>query len=115
VGEDTKVNSLSLNGLVAMPVKGASPVTTFDAAQYTGSIAWKEGNAEHTGAFAAGTVYKAVLTLTVKPGYTFDGLAAGAFSHTGATSVTFDAASGTVTITFPETENVLVVSFNANG
>jgi hypothetical protein len=58
----------------------------------------------HSGAFAASTEYRAVLTLTAKSGFTFTGLAANSFSYTEATSVTNDANSGTVTITFPATD-----------
>jgi hypothetical protein len=48
-------------------------------------------------------VYRAVVTLTAKEGFTFTGLAADSFSYTGATSVTNAANSGTVTITFKAT------------
>jgi hypothetical protein len=50
-------------------------------------------------------VYKAVLTLTAKDGFTFTSLAADSFSYSGAT-LTNDAGNGTtitVTITFPAT------------
>jgi hypothetical protein len=49
-------------------------------------------------------VYKAVVTLAVKTGYTFDGVGANSFAYTGATEIRNAANSGTVTITFPETE-----------
>jgi hypothetical protein len=101
----TVVNALSLDGKVTAPVKGATPgATAINEAQYTGTIAWQtSGGAAHTGAFAASTVYKAVVTLAVKTGYTFDGVAAGSFSYTGATEISNAADSGTVTITFPAT------------
>jgi hypothetical protein len=104
-GGDTTVSVFSLDGLITAPVVGAAPDTTaIDEAQYTGSIAWQSsGGASHTGAFAATAVYKAVLTLTAKDGWTFDGVAANSFTYTGATAVVNDADSGTVTITFPET------------
>ena len=103
---DTPVTSFVLTGLVTAPVRGAQPVTTeIDADQYTGTVAWKtEGGTDHTGAFAAEAVYKAVVILTAKSGYTFDGVGADSFSYSGATSVTNDADNGTVTITFPATE-----------
>jgi hypothetical protein len=98
------VSAFSLDGKVTAPVKGAAPNTTgINEAQYTGSVAWQtSGGAAHTGAFAASTVYKAVLTLTAKPGYTFSGVVSGTFTCTGA-AVTNAANSGTVIITFPAT------------
>ncbi|GHV26816.1 hypothetical protein AGMMS4952_07500 [Spirochaetia bacterium] len=101
---DTTVNTPDLTALVTAPVKGAAPQSTFaEQAQYTGTIAWKtNADADHTGVFAAATVYKAVITLTAKTGFTFTGVAANSFTYTGAT-VTNAANSGTVTITFPAT------------
>jgi formylglycine-generating enzyme required for sulfatase activity len=65
-------------------------------------VAWKESDGTAlSGNFAAKTVYKAVVTLTAKSGYTFNGFA-GTFSHTGATTVSY--ADGLVTITFPATD-----------
>jgi hypothetical protein len=103
--ESEVVTELNLTGKVRAPVKDEAPVTTFTAtAQYTGAIAWKtaEDN-EVSGNFAAGTVYQAVVTLTAKEGYTFAGVAANAFTYSGATSVTNAKDSGTVTISFPAT------------
>jgi len=62
---NTVVDILSLDGKVTAPAKGAAPVTTVSAtAQYTGSVAWKNSDdTAFTGeSFAAGTVYKAVVT-----------------------------------------------------
>jgi hypothetical protein len=103
-GADTSVNILDLTGEVTAPVKDAAPTTTaINTTQYTGTIAWQTtAGAPVSGNFAAGTVYKAVVTLTVKTGFTFTGVAANAFTHSGAT-VTNAAGSGTVTITFPAT------------
>jgi hypothetical protein len=104
--KDTVVNAgLNLTSLVTAPAKDAAPITTFTAqTQYTGAIVWQtNAGAAVIGNFAAGTVYKAVLTLTAKSGYTFDGIGANAFTYTGATSVTNAANSGVVTITFPAT------------
>jgi hypothetical protein len=102
---DTKVTALALSTLVTAPVKNAAPVTTpINTTQYTGTIVWNtSADAVHTGNFAANTVYKAVVTLTAKTGFTFTGLAANAFTYTGATAVTSAANSGVVTITFPAT------------
>ncbi|GHV88181.1 hypothetical protein AGMMS50267_05410 [Spirochaetia bacterium] len=101
---DVVVSALNLTALVTAPAKDATPVTTaINETQYSGSIAWKtDADAPHTGAFAAGAVYKAEVTLTAKTGYTFTGVAANGFTHLGGT-VTNAANSGTVTITFPAT------------
>jgi hypothetical protein len=99
------VSAFDLSGLVMAPVKGATPNTTgIDQTQYTGTIVWQTADGSpHTGAFAASTVYKAVVTMTAKTGYTFTGVAANSFSYAGATSVTNAAGSGVVTISFPAT------------
>jgi formylglycine-generating enzyme required for sulfatase activity len=93
---------LDLTGKVTAPVKGAAPVTTaIDTEQYTGAVAWQENSGTAvTGNFAAATVYQAVITLTAKSGYTFDGFK-GTFSYPGATAVNY--ANGVVTVTFPAT------------
>jgi hypothetical protein len=108
------VSARDLTALVTAPVKGEAPaINGFYEAQfqYYGSVAWQTSTgAAHSGSFAAGTVYKAVVTLSAQDGYTFDGVPANSFSYTGATSVTNEANSGTVTITFPATEAPLVVS-----
>jgi hypothetical protein len=109
--EDTPVavSELDLAGLVTAPVKDQTPNTAaIDASQYTGTIVWQ--TAEGTpvsGNFAASTVYKALVTLSAKAGFTFSGVAANSFSYSGAESVTNAAGSGgtiSVTITFPGTE-----------
>ncbi|GAB6391976.1 MAG: hypothetical protein MdMp014T_1349 [Treponematales bacterium] len=100
------VSLLNLTGAVTAPVKDAVPDTTaIDTAQYTGTVAWQNaGGAVFTGnTFAASTVYKAVVTLTAKSGFTFAGVRPHSFTCTGATRVTNTAGSGTVTITFPAT------------
>ncbi|GHV06448.1 hypothetical protein FACS189485_14980 [Spirochaetia bacterium] len=99
------VTALALDTLVTAPVNGATPDTSpINQPQYTGTIAWTNSSGTaHTSAFAASTVYKAVVTLTAQPGYTLTGLTASSFTYSGATSVTFAAGSGTVTITFPAT------------
>jgi hypothetical protein len=105
VFEDTVVNLLSLTALVIAPVKDAAPVgTAINTAQYTGSVAWQTGSGKafSGGAFARVTVYRALVTLMVKDGYTFTGVAANSFTYSGA-AVTNEADSGTVTITFPAT------------
>jgi hypothetical protein len=98
------VTAKNLTSLVTAPGLGAAPDTTaIDEAQYTGTIDWKldDGATAVTGNFEAGIAYKAIVTLAPKTGYTFTGVAADSFIHTGATTVTNAADSGTVTVTFP--------------
>jgi hypothetical protein len=104
-GGDTVITTLSLDGKLTAPVKDATPdTTTIDETQYTGTIQWQTADGSpHSGPFAASTVYKALVTLTAKSGYTFTGVAANSFTYTGAASITNTANSGTVTITFPAT------------
>jgi hypothetical protein len=98
---NTPVSALDLTALFTGPVKGATPVTAIATLQYEGSIVWQsDGGTDVTENFAEGGVYKAVVTLTAKAGFTFDGVGANSFVYTGAT-VTNAADSGTVTITFP--------------
>jgi formylglycine-generating enzyme required for sulfatase activity len=103
---DTVVTALNLTGLVSAPVKGTAPnITTINQTQYTGTVSWQTGNGTSFNGivFSASTVYRAVVTLTARSGYTFSGVAANSFSHSGAVTVTNPANSGTVTITFPAT------------
>ena len=102
-GSDT-VTLLALDNFVRTPVRSNQPDTgPIDTAQYTGTIAWQTNSgAAHTGTFAASTVYRAVVTLTPKDGFTFTGVGENRFTYAGAT-VTNAANSGTVTITFPST------------
>jgi predicted small secreted protein len=120
-GADSSVTKLDLTSYVTAPVKDAAPVNAaIDTDQYSGTIAWKEdeGDRAVSGNFKANTVYKAVVTLTKKSGYTFSGVGENSFAYTGATSVTNPAGSTettlTVTITFPATDrvagNVLVIT-----
>jgi len=98
-------SALVLDTLVIAPVTGATPVTTpIAATQYTGTVAWQtEGGAAYSDPFVEGAVYRALVTLSAKPGYTFTGVAANSFTYTGATAVVNAADSGTVTITFAAT------------
>jgi hypothetical protein len=101
------VSDLDLTNLVTPPALWETPVTAFSANQYTGTIAWKEsdGTTAVTGIFLSNRVYKAVITLTAKTGYTFIGVAADSFSHDGAAALlTSGADDRVVTITFPPTD-----------
>jgi hypothetical protein len=107
---DAVVNALDLTSVVITPVKNAAPdAMPINETQYTGSIAWYtgDGSAFNGPTFAAVTVYKALVTLNAKPGYTFTGVLANSFTYTGATA-TNAANSGTVTITFPATVAAVV-------
>ena len=103
-GGQTVVTATNLSTVINIPVAGQSPQTELDQPQYiSDNIEWKAGDDPHTGPFANGVAYTAVVNLTAKPGYTFTGLAANSFTHSHADSVTNPAGSGIVTIVFPET------------
>jgi hypothetical protein len=102
------VTALDLSGVVAAPLKNVPPQTTAAALghnQYAVSaLAWQTAAGEAvSGAFAAGAVYKAILTLQVQGAYTFAALGADAFTFSGAVSVTaiIIGQTATVTVTFP--------------
>jgi hypothetical protein len=96
----TVVSDIDLSGKFAAPVVGQAAATAFDAAQYTGAIAWDAAlDGEN---FAPSTTYTATVTLTAKPGYTFTGVGADAFSYSGTTS-TNSANTGVVSIIFAAT------------
>ncbi|GAB6392400.1 MAG: leucine-rich repeat domain-containing protein [Treponematales bacterium] len=112
------VSLLNLTGAVTTPAAGAAPDTTaIDTDEYTGTVEWQNaGGTAFTGsAFEAYTVYKALVTLTAKDGFTFTGVAANSFTHTGAASVTNAADSGTVTVTFPATLPALMGTVSITG
>jgi hypothetical protein len=101
------VTDLDLLNKVIAPVTGGTPVTYFSVSQYTGDVAWAvTGGADHTGAFVGGPAYTATVTLNAASGWTFAGIGANTFSHSGAVLVTNTAGAGTtivVTIAFPGT------------
>jgi hypothetical protein len=94
------VTDTVLTDAFAAPVGGATPDTTLNEDQYTGTISW---DPMVSGTFGANTVYTATVTLTAKPGYTFTGVGANAFSYANTTSITNSADSGEVTIVFNAT------------
>jgi formylglycine-generating enzyme required for sulfatase activity len=111
-------NALNLTALVTAPVAGAVPYTTaIDTAQYTGTVEWRnaDGTAFNGASFAGGTVYRATVTLTAKPGYTFAGVGANKFTYAGAASVANAAGSGTVAIVFPATGSLAVNALDLSG
>ncbi len=99
----TLVDELELKDPIA-PINGEAPVSTIiETTQYTGTITWEGDFAtdgENSGVFEPDSEDKATIALTPKDGYTFVGLSSDAFTIPGATSVTNDADSGTITATF---------------
>jgi hypothetical protein len=114
----TTVSALNLTALVTAPVRDAAPdITAINTEQYTGTIEWYTGGALFTGpTFAASTIYRALVTLDAKSGYTFSGVGVNNFIHLGADTAANGADSGTVTITFPATQAAgsanITVGFN---
>lgn len=96
---DVTVDIAAIPGVVA-PVKGATPVTSIESEQYTGTVSWNPADDP----FAASTAYTATITLTAKDGYTLAGVTEDFFTVAGATTTTNPANSGVVTTVFPETE-----------
>jgi hypothetical protein len=104
-GPAVAVNAFDLTSVVITPAVTDVPVTTaINTAQYTGTVAWYTSGLAFSGpTFAASTAYRALVTLTAKPGYTFAGVAANSFIYMGSTEVSNGVSSGLVTITFPAT------------
>jgi formylglycine-generating enzyme required for sulfatase activity len=92
-----------LSSVVPAPEPDQTPEVSIETAQYTGIITWKEsdGYTPVQSDFVKGNVYVAIVLLEPKAGWTFAELVATAFSYAGASSITFDADTGAVTITFP--------------
>jgi hypothetical protein len=101
------VTEFDLTEAVTAPIEGASPQTEIDSPEYSAAINWQtESGAPFTGAsFAARAVYSATLSLAPKEGFTLDGLAEDAFTHSGASAVAYDGEDAQVTITFPRSFN----------
>jgi hypothetical protein len=104
---DKVVDKLDLTGRFAVPVRGGVAVSSsFDGdGQYSGVVTWQDmSGAAFAGVYAASTVYKALVKISPADGYTLDGLSADSFIYNGASSVTYDAGTQTVTVVFPSTE-----------
>jgi len=91
---------------VRPPVDKETPVTEFTGTGYTATVAWTpETDLDEDGNFVFSKEYTAAITLTKKPGYTFDGIAANSFTVAGdaATNIAGTASAATldVSITFP--------------
>jgi hypothetical protein len=102
--DDVLVSATDLTSVVFMPYRDGSPQTALDQAEYSGTVAWETESGEALeGNFAPGTVYRALITLTPKEGYTLSGLSGESFAHTGARSISFNVTAGTVVILFGAT------------
>jgi hypothetical protein len=113
------VTEFDLTSMVTAPAAWAAPVRTFSNVLgiYNANTPWNEVNWTQSdgsplagSVFLAGTVYKAVLTLQSREGWTVLGVPENSFTHTGATSVVNAEDSGIVTITFPATDSSPVVT-----
>jgi len=99
------VNIATIQG-VTTPVTGQTPITSItENAQYTGTVTWSP---TVSGTFIFYTQYTATITLTIKTGYTLQGVAANFFTVPGADSVTSSANSGVITAVFPSTAKAVV-------
>jgi hypothetical protein len=114
--EPQKVTAFDLTGLFPAPVIGVDPVLTLVADQYNGTIQWKVGGIAHSGPFEGNRVYTAEITLEPDIAYTFEGIGANVFSHSGIQG-TNNANSGVLTLVFEATAAVsggLVIEIGFN-
>ena len=105
--QDTLVTDSDISG-ISVPTVGVAKTTSIDDTQYTGTITWSpiSDPSDYS------TIYTATVTLTPKTGYTFNGLPSNFFTANGSTSVTNNANSGVVTIVYPETASLTLVTDN---
>jgi hypothetical protein len=101
-GEAEPVTLYDISGLIPPPVHRQTPVWTIENDQYTGTLAWSEGETPigEGGTYDCEKPFQALLTLSAKEGFTLEGLPADAFTHTGSVSISNAADSGIVTIAF---------------
>ena len=98
---DPTVDIAAISGVTA-PVAGETAVTTIEeTAQFTGTVSWEPALVD--GKFAGGQAYTATITLTVKEGFRFGGVAADFFTVAGAQATNI-AESNIVTAVFPATD-----------
>ncbi|MDR2629476.1 MAG: hypothetical protein LBC60_00980, partial [Spirochaetaceae bacterium] len=106
------VDQVDLSLYIPVPVLEATPVGSFWAEQYTGTVKWSGGpETEPLDLFQGGVIYTAELSLAAAPGYVF-GTSLG-FYHTGdnlspdpaalAFTAAPDSSGGTLSIVFPKT------------
>jgi len=96
------INIANILGIT--PVTGEKPVTTIEeTAQFLGTVTWEPAVSD---TFEPLTAYTATITLTLKSGFTLEGLPANFFTVNGSDTVSFTVASGTsatITAVFPAT------------
>jgi hypothetical protein len=104
---DELVSETNLGAVIYAPYKGGTPQTTADLEQYAAAISWETvaGDAL-TGIFAPSTIYKAVIVLSPKGGYTLSGLDRGNFTHPNTENIRFDLLHDTIHIVFNPTKAV---------
>ncbi|MDR0731229.1 MAG: hypothetical protein LBF63_06130 [Treponema sp.] len=114
------VSETNLGAVVFAPYKGGTPKTTADLGQYAAAISWETVAGEPlAGTFSPSTVYKAVIVLSPKEGYTFSGLDGSSFSHPNTENIRFDLFNDTIHIVFnptkaaDETETVTLYDISA--
>jgi hypothetical protein len=102
---DELVNETSLGAVVYAPYKGGTPQTRAEHDQYSAAISWETvtGTALE-GTFAPSTMYKAVIVLSPKDGYTLSGLDGTSFTHPNTENIRFDVLHGTIHIVFNPTK-----------
>jgi hypothetical protein len=109
----TIAGPIDLTALVPSPVMGATPVTSFYAGTYGGTVAWKTGGVETAGLFKAVTAYRAEVSLYPAVGYVFS--AGLTVTHSGAeVAASFTRGAGTTAggLSFPATTTVAAVVVN---
>jgi hypothetical protein len=104
---ETTVNITNIED-VTVPETGKEPGINFiETDQYTGTVSWSPTALP---AFTSATQYTAFITLTVKDGYTLDGVTANLFKVKGASSVKNNADSGYITAVFPKTATTIGIT-----
>jgi hypothetical protein len=99
-------SDLDMTSKVAVPERDVEPdKNPIDVAQYTGTIEWQteDGTVFEGAVFAVSSLYKAVVTLSAKDGWTFSGVKENSFTHSCGTEVYNEENSGMVIIVFPAT------------
>ncbi|MCL2878994.1 MAG: hypothetical protein FWF29_02000, partial [Treponema sp.] len=114
---DQQVSATNLFESLPAPYRGGAPAASIDNSQYSGIVNWSTDSGTFTGAvFDPATIYTAKITLDTYGGYTLFGLSSHSFSHPLAQTVSFDAATDTVTVRFNKTagltEDSVVNLFN---
>ena len=98
------INIAAIGGVTA-PVTLGTPVTKItdpSPLQYTGTVTWNPALTTD-GKFRSDVTYTATITLTEKPGFTFSGVTSPFFTVAGATTVTYNAGSNSISAVFPKT------------